>query len=283
MLCAIDTSTERSALDILSRGFTNRPREFWKACLARIHRAGGNTKAGVPAGYLLMSGKDPIGVALTPAGMRPGTTGSQERMINMSSWYIEPEHRWRGPMMLRSIIRTTDATFTDLTPTASVQKILLALGFKPINAGESVVLLPQASLRPAHGARVIELERTPKNAIADETRHRLARHTEFGCIALALDVEGLWLPLLFKPCARRGIPGLRLIYCEDHILLRRAISPVARALLRRGKLFLIRDLEAGEKPGFGIARPGFALKYATRSQFSNRTDYTGTELCLFDL
>jgi hypothetical protein len=76
---------------------------------------------------------------------------------------------------------------------------------------------------------------------------------------------------------------VRLVSCDSHALLKRGIAPIARSLLSRGKLFLIRDIEPGEASGVGFNRPGFALKYAKGGQFRNRTDFIGTELSLFDL
>ena len=283
MLRAIDTSNEADAIDILARGLAKRPRAFWQTCLARLHRFGGNAEANTPVGHLLMDGSTPVGVVLTPASVRIDTNGRQQRLINMSSWYIEPEHRWRGPMMLRSLVRDPDAVYTDLTPTDSVQKILVALGFKPINAGESIVILPRAAIGSGRGARVVALDAVPEHGIPARTRHLLSQHTDYGCLALALEVDGCWHPLLFKSCERRRIPGVRLVCCESHTLLKRCIAPIARYLLSRGKLFLIRDLEPGEEAGFGLARPGFALKYAKGGEFLDRTDFVGTELSLFDL
>src|SRR5262249_42193552 len=135
MLRAIDTSNETQAIDILARGMSQRSRSFWERTLARIHAYDGNAAAKVPAGQLLMHGTSPVGVVLTPASVRSDGDGPARRMINLSSWYIDPAHRWRGPMMLRAILRDHDATFTDLTPTPAVQKILLALGFRSINSG----------------------------------------------------------------------------------------------------------------------------------------------------
>jgi hypothetical protein len=186
-------------------------------------------------------------------------------------------------MMLRSLIRDPDTIYTDLTPTESVQKILAALGFKAINAGESIVALPRAAVGHGRGARAVMLDAVPEHGIPAHTRRLLSQHMAYGCLALALEVDGRWHPLLFKSCERRRIPGVRLVSCESHALLKRWIAPVARHLLSRGKLFLIRDLEPGEEAGFGFARPGFALKYAKGGAFRDRTDFIGTELCLFDL
>lgn len=283
MLRAIDKSNEAEAVDILARGFPRRTRAFWQASLARLHAYGGNATAGVPVGYLLVQGDAPVGVVLTPARLRSDPDGKQRRAINISSWYIDPDHRWRAPMMLRSITQDSGATFTDLSPIAAVQKILVVLGFKPITGGESMVALPKAALDVRSGARVLELEAVPEHGISVETRRLVEQHALLGCIGLALEAEGRWLPLLFKPCARRRLAGARLVFCEDNALLKRWIGPVARSLLRRGKLFLILDLEPNQTSSGGYDRPGFAIKYAKNGNFTNRTDYAGTELCLFDL
>ena len=44
-----------------------------------------------------------VGVILTIPSKRPGYTDAAHPIVNFSSWYIDPEHRWRAPRMLQTI------------------------------------------------------------------------------------------------------------------------------------------------------------------------------------
>lgn len=282
MLQAIDTRTAPLALDILSRGLAKRSRAFWADCLERLARFGGNAAANLPLGYLLLSGAAPVGIVLTPASVRTGADGSQRRMINISSWYVEAQHRWRAPLMMRAVLRESNATFTDLTPTERVQQTLQAMGFTPVNAGERIVPLLQAAVRRTRGAQVQDLQAVPRDAISAATLGLLESHRQFGCIPLALWAESAWHPLMFKPCTLRGIPAVRLIYCESSALLVRHLASVARRLLAEKKLLLTCDMPA-DGSGHGFARHGHALKFIKGESWQDRIDYAGSELALFDL
>jgi hypothetical protein len=282
MLRPIESHADSGALDVLARGLTRRSRQFWQDSLERLADFGGNRAAGVPLGWLLMAGSAPVGVLLSPASLRTDADGRSIRMINLSSWYIDPDHRWRGPMMLRSAVRQFEAIYTDLTPTPQVQEVLALLGFHRLNAGEVVVALPQAAIGPARGSRVLDLEQAPTGAITAQTRELLSRHRDYGCVALALGTAQRWEPLLFKRTTMRGIPAARLVYCENEAALRRHLAPVARNLLRQGRLLLVLDWTADERP-MGLARAGHALKFIKGPLDHQKTDYAGSELALFDL
>lgn len=268
------------ALDLLTEGFPERSRDFFSIGIERMRAFGGNDEAGVPLGRVLFDGAKPAGVVLTPASVRHGADGLVRRIVNMSSWYIRPEQRWRAALMLRQIIRDETAIYTDLTPTADVQRMLPALGFAKFTDG--IELIPVAyGAMPAGGARVVDLANAPPGAVGAETRRMLEAHRSLNCWPASLVVGGQHHPLLFKPRRIKMLPMAALVYCESNKLLRQHLPAVSRYLIDKRVGFLLRDLAQGEHAR-GVTLRNRSIRFARGDNFDDRTDYAGSELCLLD-
>lgn len=272
----IDTATLAHTLDLLGRGFPHRSPRFWEQALERVARY--NRCYGQRSiGQLLIIRRKPVGVMLTLCGQSQHANGNHYKITNLSSWYIDPEHRRLAPLMLRDLVRAEDVVFTDLTPSDRVIPMLPLLGFRPLNSGIAAIGLPMAALSRAGDARVSDFETLEEGALMTDTRARMECNTEFGAMAAVLSVGGMQYPLLFVSRTLRQLPAAQLIYCEDNALLKETIGAVARFLLKKGKLVLILDIPINEQtPGVHFPRRG--LKFAKGGCFDNRTDYAGSEL-----
>jgi hypothetical protein len=268
-----------AAVALLAIGFPKATRLFWESGLERLRAFGGNAEAGVPLGHLLMADDTPVGVILTPASVRTRPDGTRQKIINLSSWYIHPDHRWRAPVMLRAVLRDQDAVYTDLTPSFEVQKLLPAFGFAPVNRGLRRLFTPFAALARRVFGRVRDLKKVPVEALAEPTRALLESHRAFDCMPCALQAEGAWHPLLFKSRSVRRLPAAELVYCDDHAVLERHLAAVARYLLRRGKLFLIVE-DRTPSPGGTPPEPRHGVRYAKGGHDPDKTDYAGSEICI---
>lgn len=278
MLEPIDDATLSHTFDLLLRGFPRRSRPFWERAVdrvARYNRCDGQRSIG----HLLIAKGKPVGVMLTLSDESRQADGRRYRVTNLSSWYIEPEHRHLAALMLRSLVRADDIVFTDLTPSDRVIPMLPLLGFKPLNVGIAAIALPSAALNPARAARVIELEDLEADGLMIDTRARLERNAEFGATAAVLNVGEEYHPLLFVSRTLRHLPAAQLIYCEDNALLRRNVGAVARYLLKKGKLILVVDIPPDHQAP-GVHFVGRGLKFAKGGLFDNRTDYAGSELLI---
>lgn len=286
VLARIDASNLSTAIDLLAKGFETRSRAFWDNALQRMQSLGWNDAAGVPLGQLLIDKGRASGVLLTPASLRTGSNGVTRCVINLSSWYVEPQSRWLALRMLRKVMSNPDAIYTDLTPTAEVRRLLPALGFQPINSGMLLQPLPLWSLRLTGGGTMHDLREIPDDVIDPAKRRFLEQHREIGCLPAALHAEGRWLPLLFKPRRMKGVPAAVLVYCDSNDLLDRHLGAVARYLLRHGLAVMVRDMIDGGAGGMRLGSRG--LKFARPGRdaatlHADRTDYAGSELCILDL
>ena len=282
MLVPLEPRAFGVAADLLTEGFPTRSRAFWEQGLERLARGGGNAAAGHPLGFFWQEGGEPAGIALTPASLRRATDRPEERHINISSWYLRPEARWRAPLMLRGLFARKDTIFTDLTPTPEVARMLPAFGFQPVNQGLLLRPLPWLALGSGGGARIAPLPAGETVAASGIDAALLDGHRAFGCLPYRLrDSEGEMLVVVRRSRAR-GLPALRLVHAASHTRLERAIGAVARALLATRSALLITEARRSEEARGPWFRPR-GIWFAKNHTFEDRTDHVGSEMCLLDL
>jgi hypothetical protein len=280
MLHPIDDANLGQALDLLVKGFPRGSRHFWEQGVQRVARYNAWHGATESGRVLITKGKL-AGVILLIHSLSRQQSGTPYKVTNLSSWYVEPEHRHLAPLMLRNLLRMENTMFTDLSPSASVIPMLGPLGFRPINAGLAAVALPTAALQPAHGGSVMGLEDVTPGALRDSTLSHLEFHMQFGALAAVLYVKGIYHPLLFVERTVRRLPTVQLLYCEDNFCFHRCISAVARFLLKKGKLLMLIDIPPnGTTPG--VPFRGRGMKFAKGGFVENRTDYAGSEMLVLN-
>jgi len=281
MLLPVERANFDLAADVLTRGFPNRSRQFWLDGLDNLDRTGWNRAANVPFGHMLMDGSRPAGIYLLPAMMRTMPDGTTRRVINWSSWYIDPEFRWQSMPMLRAALGDKTAIYTDMTATHEVQKMLPALGFTRLNDGLLVHALPLLAVSDPKPAKILPFARVATDLPA-HVREAFSAHSGLGVHECVLaDADGLH-PLMFKLRRYRGLPIAILVYCDDNARLGRNLGAVARHLLLQGRAALIVD----RRPGLDTQGGRFSvrgIKFARGDTYVNRTDYLGSELCVFDV
>lgn len=269
---------------LLAEGFPERSQTFWDQAFQRLHRLGGNAAAGVPLGYFLLDRDVPVGVMLTPASLRR-RAGGIHTVINLSSWYVRPEQRWRAGLMQRAVLNAHDALFTDLSATQEVRRMLEAFGFTQLNAGVTFHALALTALEPVRKAVVHDLDAS-SGAIPADTRDLLEAHRDIGCLAAVLEADGQAHALLLKKRWPKGLPGARLLYCSSNAALARHLPALSRYLMRRGMLLLETDTDALPGRRGQLDRP-IGLKFAKALNGygldPDTTDYAGSELAILDL
>lgn len=282
MLQPITAATVGDARLLLKEGFPNRPADFWDGALSRLMQYAGNRQAGVPIGYLMTIKDVPQGVILTPAkpSSKPLASGSN-RIVNLSSWYVRPEHRWCAVKMLQSVLALDNTAFTDFTPTEPVQKMLTAFGFKIVREGISVIPLPLARLRSKAGSLVTDLSTGDLADLDRDVKTLLHSHAAYGCVAGVLEAEGERLPIAFKVRKFKGIRCAHLVFCEKNQVVYRNLAAIAQYLIEKGVYILLIDVPPGQKIP-GIVRRRRDRKFARGLNFAEWTDYLGSELSVFD-
>lgn len=269
-----------AAAALLVEGFPERSRTFWDEGLRALKRYGGNAECGVPFGQLLIAEGRPAGIALTPACWRRRGDGRRYPLVNFSSWYIRPEHRWLAGLMLRRLFSDPHATYVDLTPDARVARMLVVCGFRAVNTGTIVAALPLCAAGSGRGARVRDLWPEDELSAAAPPRPMLLAHRELGCRPLVIEHEAGRALIVYRERPVRGLPGARLMYVDSHAVLGRCLPALARFLLRRGLLMLSWDARGRKPSGLGSVHRAGGIWYALGEIDGDRTDFIGTELCI---
>ncbi len=253
MLRPISFEALDTTLPILSRGFPGMRRAGWIAAIARL-RAFGAPDMQAPAGYLLEQQGREVGVILTIPSQRADDTDAPRRIVNLSSWYIDPEHRWRAPRMLQTVTACDETLFTDLTATPSVRSMIGRFGFRDWTEGALILALPWLAMKAAGPSHVVPLRDLPPDAFAGPTRRMLDRHAALDCIA-----GGLWdgkalHPLIFSRKTSRGIRLARLIFSDDRATIFAHLPAISRFLLREKIMLLAVNADRRERAAGSIFR-----------------------------
>ncbi|MCZ8187056.1 MAG: hypothetical protein O9308_11790 [Beijerinckiaceae bacterium] len=279
MLTPITPARASEAIALLDEGFPERGSDFWQRSLQRLFDWPGNALAGYPPGFFWLEKEQPVGILLTPASPRRGS--GDRVVVNVSSWYLRPDVRWKAPLMLRAVFRDPGPIFTDLTPTPDVQAMLPAFGFHPVNPGIGLQLTPLLALRPGGDVRVRAWE--PEDGLDGITPppELIAHHRDRGFPTLVIEQGQARHLCVFRPFRYRSLPAAFAVFIGSHAVLPAAWPALARHLLARGCLVVQCDVRAGKPHPLAFRRRG--LWFAKGETFDDRTDHFGSELCLLDL
>lgn len=217
---------------------------------------------------------------LTLRSTRSRPDGTLYPVVNLSSWYIQPAHRWRAVPMLRAIVDESDALVTDLTASELIYRMNAAVGLSPWSNGMILAgILPWAALPGRRGASVLSLARAA--ALLDPAEAAMLEwHERDGLIAAVLcEGEGA-CPLLFRPIRRKGVRFAQLIYAGSRKAVIRNLPAVMRFLAGRGILFLSIDACREDCPAGAFFRPG-RQRFWREVVDRDRLDYAYSELVLF--
>lgn len=246
MLRPISFEALDTTLPILSRGFPALRREAWTAGLARLRRFGAaEPKARV--GHLLEERGRAVGIILAIPSTRFDDENVAHPVVNLSSWYIEPDQRWRAPRMLQSVVACNATLYTDLTPSPPVRAIIGRFGFRNWTEGTLIFALPLFALGPARSSQVVPLHDLPADAFDAATRRILNDHEGFGCVCAGLWDGDALHPLIFSRKVHRGISAARLIYTDERAVALRNIRTISRFLLRENFLLLAINADRHER------------------------------------
>jgi len=289
----IDDSNIGSAMDLLAAGFSNRTPAFWEEGIARLQSAPKHRDGTNPIGYLLKSGGKPVGIGLTAFSdivMHCEATGnravSNHPRINLASWYVEADHRWKMPLLLREMMADKNAIYTDLTPTVGVRPLLTTLGFKRINNGIKIINTAVGAVRYRDTYTVRNWTPGATASPDDPVATLMRDHVALGCLAFEIVTDTNAVPILIKPCKLKMASAVQVIYCADSDRLQGALGSLSRKLLARGHLALIMDIEVNETASTSISQVVLTdrrQRFVKNTSLSGRTDYTYSELIYFDL
>jgi hypothetical protein len=264
------------ALALLMLAFPKRTERFWTMGLERA-RAYSAADSGWPIGFLLESNDRIGGVMLTFPSYRHKPDGHREVVINLSSWYVAPEHRSFALMMLVKLLADQQSTYTDLTPSPSVLQMIDRLRFTTWNEGlmlTSWPLLPKPVGRPSE---LVQLDELPAGALAEQELRILEDHAALGCTAGALYDGEAFAPLVLHPTRIWRLPAGRVLYARSREQVLSQLRPIAKFAWHNGMPLLALDVDRNDcGPGRFFWSRGIKAFRGTIPR--DRIDYAYSEL-----
>ena len=255
----IEEADLAGVVDLLARGFPVRDHAYWQRALTRLRDHRGPPD--LPRfGYLLQCGGTPVGVVLTIGSVRP--SGENPAVLcNLSSWYVEPAFRAYAPLLISAALRHRGVTFINVSPAPHTVPIVEVQGFKRYSDGQYAAI-PALASAPGIEVTLQENDEAPK-APCDPLELELMRtHRGYGCITMWAVTPHRAFPFVFLPRRVSGvIRCAELIYCPDLSAFIRFARPLGRALLRRGRGFVLIDAPAPIAGLPGHYFPGKRPKY----------------------
>lgn len=265
--------------DLLARGFPARPRAYWMAGLLRLaHR-------GVPEGYprfgfMLEFEGAPVGAILTIA-QTIRHDGVPHVRCNLSSWTVDPAFRSHAALLAMVPFRLKGAMLVNVSAAPNTWRTIEAQGFARYTTGQRLALPVLAQSDPALRLAPYVPGSTPDLPEAE----LLADHAAAGCLSLLGQAPDGPVPfVLMDVRGRQGrwwLPAMQLVFARSPQDVRRFAAPLGRLLLRRGRPFLLQDMEAGAPALPGITLRGRAPKYARGPQRPRPGDLAYTEFTIF--
>ena len=270
------------AAALLQEGFPQQGVSFWLGALQRLRRYGDNAAANVPLGWFMLHEDEPIGLVLTPATLRRWPDGRRETIVNFSSWYVRPAFRWRAFLMLRKLVADDSMIYTDLTPTAEVQAMLLKLGFSAVNPGVSMLPTAPWAWLPAGGKRAARVRVLgPEEAwpACGLSRPQVDAHRELGCLPLLLEAAGGTQLIICRRTRWRGFAVAQLVYAESLSQLLQHRTALARCLRREGLSWFVHDARSARSSWLSWFRRR-DVWFCRGADWTDRCDAFASELCI---
>jgi hypothetical protein len=224
--------------DLLTEGFPQRGRCFWRqvlACLSR-HQAPAETPK---YGYLLENDLTPVGVILLISSKVPNGADWATR-CNVSSWYVRPSYRGYASFLASKALGHRGATYLNITAAPHTRPIAMAQGYRQYSTGVffAVPLFNFFGRR----ARVEAFDPQRHLEVDPFERDLLLSHMDYGCICLWVSTPKGGQPFVFRPRVLKSfLVCAQLVYCRETNRFIEYAGPVGRYLAARGRPLVMLD------------------------------------------
>jgi len=268
-------------IELLTRGFIVRSRDYWARALDRLMRH--PTASGLPKfGYLLEHDGKPVGVILLIYSVVPNGAASAIR-CNVSSWYVEPAFRSHASWLVVRALKHKDVTYLNISPAPHTRTIIEVQGFSRYCNGQLLALPMFSGNSPPVLVQAIGSIARPDDENLAAEFDLLKTHADLGCVCLWCTSDGRAYPFAFLPrrIAQGLIPVVQLVYCRDQEDFVRFAGPVGRYLAVRGWPLVLMDTHGAIRSLFGKYFAGNGPKYFKGPNPPRLGDLAFTEGILF--
>jgi len=266
-----------TAASLLAEGFPVHALETWRESIQLLFSHVATAEDGSIGSIASAGGRD-VGIGLAIAARRTAYEAEPRDIVNLAAFYMRSGHEWMTTPFLRRMMKNPDVEYIDLTASVAMREVNRRLGFTDRSEGMVVIPTLAAAMRPGRGVRIRPAHAVPPGAMSEDHRRLLARHGRLNAISLAVEIDGELHPLILARSFRRRVGGARVILARDRELIRTALGPLSRLLLKYGILFLEFDACSKETLREAIFVSRFAPVQTTRPSDNPAIDHTFSEL-----
>jgi acetoacetyl-CoA synthetase len=230
-------------------------------------------------GFVLTIESEVVGFLGTIYSRPPRRTQPPELVCNLTSWYVRPEYRGWGALLLAEAMRDNSVTYTSLTPGPETQPVMQSLNFATLEKRR--IFAPLLNL-PTLWASGIRFEYEPEKiySLLNEADRRIYEdhaHYDLLHVVVRHGSDSSYL-VLKRRVLHAGrwirVPFSEMLYCSKPALLARHFEWIKLALLARQRTIL---LAAHERFVPATVR---ALRNARLDRYRSSSDLTAADLDL---
>lgn len=260
-----------SVIELLVRGFPRRSRAYWASAMAQLGSRA--TPDGLPRfGYLLEADGAPVGVQLLIFADRNGSV-----RCNVSSWYVEPNHRGHAALLARMASKLKHVTYVNVSAATHTLPILDALGYRRYSQGQFAAV---PALKLGGVGKVRRLGEADRGLPDFDL---LAAHADAGCLALICETAEGPEPFVFltRRISRLPFGAGQLVYARDTDRFVACAGPLGRFLLTLGAPLVICDAPGPIKGLAGVWFKDRGPRYFKGPEPPRLNDLAFTEMVVF--
>jgi hypothetical protein len=261
--------------DLLVEGFSQRSVGYWTKGLANLSSL--PPVEGFPRyGYLVEADEAGQGVLLTITSDR----GVEGVRTNLSSWYVRQGYRQFATGLLARALKLENTTFLNPSPSDHVVPILEAFGFEPYTTGMVAFDVRTAMRGRSSRGEVRRLGTSDLANLSDPDREISTDHLRMGCDVLRLEADDrAGLLIHRRKWIKHSLPCSQVILTDPDLMTELA-GPVMRALVSRGSLLVLCDVDQTPEPSGGrVFRRG--IRYFRGAAAPRVGDLSYSELAVF--
>jgi hypothetical protein len=274
----IEESDLDAVADLLTRGFPERPRNYWTNALTLLARR--SAPQGCPRfGYMLDAEGAAAGVLLLIFSETDGLADAPIR-CNVSSWYVDPAYRGFAAALVSAALKLKHVTYLNISPADHTWPILKAQGYSRYTDGQFAAVPLLSKGRGRVRARAFTGAERDKALPEYEL---MRAHVDAGCLGIVCDTKDGPLPFLFlrRRLSRAPFGFVQLVFCRDTAELVRCAGALGGHLLTRGVFCVICDAPAAIPGLVGRFFGEKAPRYFRGPNPPRLNDLSFTELVLF--
>ncbi len=232
------------------------------------------------AGYFLEAGEQKLGLMLAMKSDRTETS-SVSSVVNLSSWYVSSRARGQSVWMLRKICGDPNTTFTDLSATTGVARLLPLIKFREVSHQILYLPIPKLAFTKEHSGTILNATETLAQFRNQPIHRAMVDHIALGCEICAIRTDRQISPLILKPKRRlKLMPTAQVIYCQSQTLVLDNIFALSRYLLK--KRYLVLEMGAALDQVVNVpCLPYYRRRFAKGPYPKNGVDYLYSELAYF--